>query len=84
MLSSSVGIDASSEALWRGANGPGSRVGRSMMYTDGPASAADCPPYLQRAVHLLFCPLFLWPFDLFRQPLVSISFVVVDTMDVYH
>jgi hypothetical protein len=41
MLSSSVGVDASSEALWRGVDGLGSRVGRSVMHTDGPTSAVE-------------------------------------------
>jgi hypothetical protein len=35
-------------------------------------------------VQLLFCLLFLWPFDLFLRLLVSTSFVVVGITDVYH
>jgi hypothetical protein len=45
--------------------------------TDGPTFIPGLSQYLQRAVQLLSCFLFLWPFDLLRQPLASTFFAVV-------
>ena len=41
-------------------------------------------PYLQGAAQVLFYFLFLWPFVFLQRPLVSISFAVAGTVDVYH
>jgi hypothetical protein len=40
VLSSSIGVGTSSEASWQGANGPDSRVSRSVLGSDGPVAGA--------------------------------------------
>jgi hypothetical protein len=79
-----MGVGTSLQMSWCITDDSASVVGRSAPCTVGPVFIAGCLPYLQRAAQLLFYFLSLWPFDFPQRPLVSISFVVVDTADVCH
>jgi hypothetical protein len=79
-----MGIDTSLEVSWCGADGPDSRVGRSVSSADGPAFIAGLFVVPAESCTIVVYFPFLWLFAFPQWPLVCISFVAAGTVDVCH